>query len=106
MNDAAPPATLEPEPAEPATAAAADPAGDVAGLADAVLLDTRGLACPLPILKTKKALAGLAAGGVLRIVSTDPGSVPDLAAFAAQTGHAILHRTEGGGEYTFWLRKR
>ncbi len=53
-------------------------------------LDTRGLSCPLPILKTKKSLNELVSGQVLKIVATDPGSVKDMHAFAKQTGHALL----------------
>jgi tRNA 2-thiouridine synthesizing protein A len=95
MIDAAPPSTFAATSTQPA-------ATDLTPHAE---LDCRGLSCPLPILKTKKALAGLAAGQVLKVVSTDPGSVPDMAAFSQQTGHAILRRTEGAGTYTFWLRK-
>ena len=84
MIDAAPPSTFAGTSTQPATA-------DLTPHAE---LDCRGLSCPLPILKTKKALAGLAAGQVLKVVSTDPGSVPDMAAFSRQTGHAILRRTE------------
>ena len=68
-------------------------------------LDASGLACPMPIVKTKKTLAGLASGQVLRIFATDPGSVPDMAAFAEQTGHALLHSGEEEGRYVFLLRK-
>lgn len=53
--------------------------------------DASGLACPLPIVKTKKSLADMSTGQVLRVVATDPGSVCDMAAFAEQTGHALLH---------------
>ena len=57
-------------------------------------LDTRGLSCPLPILKTKKSLNGLSSGQVLKIVATDPGSVKDMQAFARQTGHALISSSE------------
>ena len=53
-------------------------------------LDARGLNCPLPILKTKKALSDMASGEVLRVIATDPGSVRDFAAFAKQTGHNLV----------------
>lgn len=53
-------------------------------------LDTRGLNCPLPILRAKKALAEMATGQVLRIVATDPGSVKDFQAFSKQTGNNLL----------------
>jgi tRNA 2-thiouridine synthesizing protein A len=69
-------------------------------------LDARGLNCPLPILRTKKTLAELTAGQVLKIVSTDPGSVKDFQAFAKQTGNELLSSTEGGGEFTFFMKKK
>lgn len=68
-------------------------------------LDASGLACPLPIVKTKKALAGMAPGQVLRVVATDPGSVSDMAAFAEQTGHVLLEQGNDGGRFIFYLRK-
>lgn len=67
--------------------------------------DASGLACPLPIVKTKKALADMASGQVLRVYATDPGSVCDMAAFAEQTGNTLLHQGEEGGKYVFFLRK-
>lgn len=67
--------------------------------------DASGLACPLPIVKTKKALADMTAGQVLKVLATDPGSVCDMAAFAEQTGHALLEQGEGGGKFIFYLRK-
>ena len=69
-------------------------------------LDTRGLSCPLPILKTKKALNGLASGQVLRVVATDPGSVKDMEAFARQTGNALLSSVEEDSDFVFFLRKK
>jgi len=68
-------------------------------------LDARGLNCPLPILRAKKALNGLTAGKVLKVMTTDPGAVKDFAAFANQTGHELLSSAEAGGEYVFFLRK-
>ena len=68
-------------------------------------LDASGLACPLPIVKTKKALAGMAPAQVLRVVATDPGSVSDMAAFAEQTGHVLLEQGNDGGSFIFFLRK-
>ena len=53
-------------------------------------IDTRGLNCPLPILRTKKSLADVPSGQVLKIVATDPGSVKDFETFARQTGHTLL----------------
>ncbi len=69
-------------------------------------LDTRGLNCPLPILKAKKALAQMQSGQVLRVVSTDAGSVRDFQAFARQTGNALIEQTTEGGEYHHLLRRR
>jgi tRNA 2-thiouridine synthesizing protein A len=67
--------------------------------------DASGLACPMPIVKTKKSLSDMAPGQVLRVVATDPGSVCDMAAFAEQTGNALLSQSEEGGKYVFFLRK-
>jgi tRNA 2-thiouridine synthesizing protein A len=67
--------------------------------------DASGLACPLPIVKTKKALADMASGQVLRVVATDPGSVADMSAFAEQTGHALMSSGSEGGKYVFLLKK-
>jgi len=69
-------------------------------------LDARGLNCPLPILRTKKSLSELAAGQVLKVSATDPGSVKDMQAFAKQTGNELVSTAEVGGEYVFMLRKR
>jgi len=69
-------------------------------------LDARGLNCPLPILRAKKALADVASGQVLKILSTDPGSVKDFAAFAKQTGNELLSTAEAGGEFTFFMTKK
>jgi tRNA 2-thiouridine synthesizing protein A len=69
-------------------------------------LDARGLNCPLPILKAKKALAEMETGQVLRIVATDSGSVRDFQAFAKQTGNALLSHTQLNGEYTFLMRRK
>ena len=68
--------------------------------------DTRGLNCPLPILRTKKALGGIQSGQVLKIVATDPGSVKDFQTFSKQTGHALLSHSETNGEFTFLLQKK
>ncbi|MCW8964009.1 MAG: sulfurtransferase TusA family protein [Gammaproteobacteria bacterium] len=68
-------------------------------------LDARNLNCPLPILRTKKALKDLEAGDTLEILATDPGSVKDLQAFCAQTGNELLSSDENGGEFQFVIRK-
>ncbi len=69
-------------------------------------LDTRGLNCPLPILKAKKALADMQSGDVLRVVSTDPGSMRDFKAFARQTGNELLSQTTAGADFVHLLRRR
>jgi len=69
-------------------------------------LDTRGLNCPLPIFKTKKALATLQSGQVIRVVSTDPGSVRDFAAFAKQTGNELLSQETLGSDFIHVLKRR
>ena len=68
-------------------------------------LDARGLNCPLPILRAKKALNEMRSGQTLKIVATDPGSAQDFRVFAERTGHALLGLTEAGGEYTIFLKK-
>jgi tRNA 2-thiouridine synthesizing protein A len=69
-------------------------------------LDARGLNCPLPILRTKKGLAELTSGQVLKVIATDPGSVKDMQAFAKQTGNELVSSAEAGGEFTFFMKKK
>ena len=69
-------------------------------------LDARGLNCPLPILRTKKALADLQSGQVLKVVATDPGAVKDFQAFSRQTGHELLSHAEEQKEFTFFMKKK
>jgi tRNA 2-thiouridine synthesizing protein A len=69
-------------------------------------LDTRGLNCPLPILRTKKALADMKSGEVLRVVATDPGSVKDFQAFSKQTGNELVSHSEENKEFTFFMKKK
>jgi tRNA 2-thiouridine synthesizing protein A len=69
-------------------------------------LDARGLNCPLPILRAKKALSDMQSGQVLKIVATDPGSVKDFQAFAKQTGNELLSQAEANREYTFYLKRK
>lgn len=69
-------------------------------------LDARGLNCPLPILRAKKALGELASGQVLRIIATDPGSVKDFEAFTKQTGNELLSSSDSGKEFSFLIRKK
>jgi len=69
-------------------------------------VDARGLNCPLPILRTKKALNDMVSGQVLRILATDPASVRDFEAFARQTGNQLLQQSEQNGEFVFLLRRK
>lgn len=69
-------------------------------------LDARGLNCPLPILRAKKALGELQSGQVLRIIATDPGSVKDFQAFAKQTGNELLSQAENNKEFEFFLKRK
>ena len=71
-----------------------------------VELDTRGLNCPLPILKAKKALTAMQSGQVLKVVSTDTGSLRDFAAFAKQTGNELLSQTTEGSDFVHILKRR
>ena len=68
-------------------------------------LDARGLNCPLPILRTKKAIAAMASGEVLQVTATDPGSLKDLQSFCGQTGHVMLAADAANGEFVFRIRK-
>ncbi len=69
-------------------------------------LDVKGLNCPLPILRAKKALADMESGQTLKIVATDPGSVKDFAAFCKQTGNPLLSSEETAQDFTFVIAKR
>ena len=69
-------------------------------------IDTRGLNCPLPILKAKKALSELQSGQLLKVLATDPGSVRDFQAFARQTGNEIVEQRTVGEEFIHFLRRR
>ncbi|MBI1425764.1 MAG: preprotein translocase subunit TatC [Gammaproteobacteria bacterium] len=68
-------------------------------------LDARGLNCPLPILRTKKTMAGLAPGEVLKVIATDPGSVKDMEAFCRQTSAQLLQSSQDGESFLFFLKK-
>lgn len=69
-------------------------------------VDARGLNCPLPILKAKKALAELQSGDVLKVLATDPGSMRDFQAFARQTGNELVEQQTVGDEFIHFLRRR
>lgn len=73
-------------------------------MADAEL-DVRGMACPMPLLKARKALREVAVGQSLQVLATDPGSWRDFAAFANQSGHTLVEASEHGGEYRYLLRR-
>jgi tRNA 2-thiouridine synthesizing protein A len=69
-------------------------------------LDTRGLNCPLPILKAKKALATMNSGDMLKVIATDPGSMRDFQAFARQTGNELVEQSNVADEFIHVLRRR
>lgn len=69
------------------------------------VLDVKGLACPLPILRTKKALKNVAVGGLLQVIATDPGSVKDMDLFCRQTGNELVEWADEGGVYTFVIKR-
>ncbi len=68
-------------------------------------VDARGMNCPLPILKIRKAIASVADGEVIKLLATDPGSVKDMQAFCSQTGNELMESREEDGAYVFWVRK-
>jgi tRNA 2-thiouridine synthesizing protein A len=68
-------------------------------------VDFSGLSCPMPIIKTKKAIDGMAVGEILKMISTDPGSVSDMQAWAQKTGQTLLSHEENGGKYIFFIKK-
>lgn len=70
------------------------------------VVDARGLNCPMPLLKAKKALNESAPGALVRVHATDPGSVRDFEVFAQQSGHALLESSQGEGGYSYLLRKK
>jgi tRNA 2-thiouridine synthesizing protein A len=69
-------------------------------------LDCTGLACPMPILKTKKAIDQLKTGQVLKMVATDPGSIPDVQAWTNKTGNELLGHEEDGNKFVFYIRRK
>ncbi len=68
-------------------------------------LDCSGLACPMPILKTRKAVDGLQIGQILKMIATDPGSVSDMDAWTQKTGHQLVASEQEGGKYIFYIKK-
>lgn len=69
------------------------------------VLDVKGLNCPLPILRAKKAIKDISSGDTLQVIATDPGSVKDFDAFCRQTGNTLVSQSETGGVYTFNIKK-
>jgi tRNA 2-thiouridine synthesizing protein A len=69
-------------------------------------LDLKGLSCPMPIVKTAKAIKDLRSGELIEVLATDPGSVPDFAAWAKSTGNEMVEQTVDGAVYRFVVRKR
>jgi tRNA 2-thiouridine synthesizing protein A len=76
------------------------------GEAATVVLDASGLNCPMPLLKAKKALNEMTAGTLLRVISTDPGSVRDFEVFSKQSGNALLESKQSDGRFEYLLRKK
>jgi tRNA 2-thiouridine synthesizing protein A len=70
------------------------------------MLDTRGLKCPLPVLRARKAMQGVAPGEMLQVLATDPGTVRDFQAFCEATGHELVEHSQHAGEFTFRIRKK
>ena len=69
-------------------------------------IDTSGLTCPLPILRAKKALAGMSSGQILRVLATDKNSVADFQAFCRQTGNALVFQQDDGKSFIHFLKRR
>jgi tRNA 2-thiouridine synthesizing protein A len=69
------------------------------------ILDARGLKCPLPVLRARKALKDVAAGGLLKVLATDPGAPKDFVHFCETTGHELVESSESGGIYSLTIRK-
>jgi len=69
-------------------------------------LDCKGMNCPLPILKTKKAIDSLSSGQVLKLIATDPGSVNDVQAWSRRTGNPVVGSEQSGGQFVFYLQKK
>ena len=90
-------------------------AGGIAGAAERPLvhlsepdveLNCRGLSCPLPVLRTRRAIEAMQSGQVLRLVATDPGAASDMPAWVRQTGHTLVKAEQPAGEFVFYIQKR
>ena len=75
-------------------------------MTEPVVVDAKGLNCPMPLLKAKKALNELSAGALLKVLATDPGSVRDFEVFSRQSGHALLESLREDDTYIYLLRKK
>jgi tRNA 2-thiouridine synthesizing protein A len=73
--------------------------------APAAVLDVKGLSCPMPVVRTRKAIDGIAVGQVLEVVATDPGSMADFRAWAKHTGHELLLAEQRGDVYVYRIRR-
>ncbi len=78
---------------------------DIEVIKEDVLLDCSGLLCPMPIVKTTKTMKELQSGQILKMISTDAGSPPDIAAWSRQTGNELLLSTTEGAKFIFFLKK-
>lgn len=78
---------------------------DIEVIKEDVVLDCSGLLCPMPIVKTSKAMKELQSGQILKMISTDAGSPPDIAAWSRQTGNELLLSTEESNKFIFFLKK-
>lgn len=70
------------------------------------VLDTKGMNCPMPVLKTKKAIDAIDSGKILQVISTDPGSKSDIPALLKRLGHELVETQESGGEISFYIKKK
>tara|TARA_Y100001970_G_scaffold293250_1_gene438777 strand:- start:855 stop:1088 length:234 start_codon:yes stop_codon:yes gene_type:complete len=70
------------------------------------IIDCQGLSCPLPILKTKQAIDDINSGEILKIISTDPGSINDIASWSNTTGHNLISSTEINGKFIYLVQKK
>jgi tRNA 2-thiouridine synthesizing protein A len=71
-----------------------------------LVLDCKGILCPMPVIRISQAIKKIGVGQVVEMLTTDPGSVPDMEAWTKQTGHELLARHEADGVYTFFIRRR
>lgn len=69
------------------------------------ILDCTGLLCPIPVVKTSQAIKEIEVGQILHMIATDPGSPPDMDAWARQTGHEMVDKAEEDGKYLFWFKR-